>query len=354
LFLSIVGAVSQKSVFIERAKDILLLWARSLPLAGTALVATRKKKGGISLAGLMISRFMDRIVESFWIISSAMSASEREEILAWFAALGQAVVVSHKFWLEHHEIEGPSNHHAWHTFGMVLCGVVTRDQKLISYALHDPRNTWNFDNLLRWAIHNNELTTNMFREGRNSKGELFSFGGVAEDGEFFDRFRSRCEDKPPCGLHYSLFSMRAMVYTAHLVIVNNLSSPDKTNPYDLSCHALKKALHYYGNFFIQFPACTPSCITAEPYREQQLDEHALAAYLVAYLDQPHDEEVVKVLMTNLILPPPIVEPLKGKKGEQCQYPVMQRPLPINTPLCYLVLIYASEILVLDSTKPHGG
>ena len=267
--------------------------------------------------------------------------------------MGQTIKISHEFWLVHHQIEGPSNHHTWHAFGMVLCGMITHDENLVTYALHDPTNTWNFDNLLRWAIHNNELTTNCFREGQNSKGELYSYGGVAEDGEIFDRFRSRCEDKPPCGLHYSLFSLRALIFTAHLIVVNNIHPPDKNCPYEQSCSALKKALHYYGNFFIEFPACTPSCITEEPYQGQQLDEHGLAAYLVAHLDIPQDVGVLKVLMSNLILPPPVVEPLKnrGHKGDaQYNFPTLQHPNPINTPLCYLVLMYSPEMLVLENTK----
>ena len=350
LFLSIVGAITSNTTYLHKARSILLMWSRGSPLPGISLAATKKHKGGISLCGLMISRLLDRIIESYHILASCMTHLERCEVLDWLKGLGKTIKLSHEYWLNHHEIEGPSNHHAWHSFGMVLIGIETSDETLISYALQDPENTWSYNNLLCWAIHNEERTCNMFRKGHNSKGESFSYDEVAQTGEIFDRYRSRCEDKPPCGLHYALFSLRALVYTAHLIVRNRLNiGRSFENPYNLHHCALIKALHYYGNFFVSFPACTPSDIHEEPYRGQQLDENALVAFLLAAEDTPHDLSISNVVCRNIVQAEPIQEQLAGGKA-RFHFPVMQHPHPLNIPMCYVILVQSLEVFDLEHTK----
>ncbi|CAN0395498.1 unnamed protein product, partial [Ectocarpus fasciculatus] len=311
LFMATVGAISSDHSLIDKGKYVLLLWARANPFPGICLITSTKRKGGISLAGLMIARFMDRLAESYRILAAAMSGPEKRAMEIWFHSLGDTIKRSHIYWLNNHAKEGPSNHHTWQTFGMMVCGSIAKDQALVDYALKGQDNKWNYVKLVQWAIHNKSRGKNMFREGTNSKGKLYSFGGIAEDGEIYDRYRTLCEDKPPCGLHYALFSLRAFVYCAHFIICNELNIGDNpassTSPYDLSGHALKNALHLYGQFFIEYPtACCKSHIALEPYRGQQLDEHALAAYLLALEDTPRDRVVSTVIVTNIVLPPPEV------------------------------------------------
>lgn len=241
-----------------------------------------------------------------------------------------------------------SNHHTWQTFGMMVCGSIAKDQALVDYALKGQDNKWNYVKLVQWAIHNKSRGKNMFREGTNSKGKLYSFGGIAEDGEIYDRYRTLCEDKPPCGLHYALFSLRAFVYCAHFIICNELNIGDNpassTSPYDLSGHALKNALHLYGQFFIEYPtACCKSHIALEPYRGQQLDEHALAAYLLALEDTPRDRVVSTVIVTNIVLPPPEVSHPRGSDEKRIDYPILKKAHPLNMPLCILVLLQEKEL-----------
>lgn len=107
LFMSLIGAVTGDLSFIHHAKTILISWASAVPLPGTHLVLCKKKKGGISLAGLIISRFMDRVAESFRILASSMDARERSDVLLWIQALGGTVRTSHEFWLAYHKGQGP-------------------------------------------------------------------------------------------------------------------------------------------------------------------------------------------------------------------------------------------------------
>ena len=230
---------------------------------------------------------------------------------------------------------------------MIVCGSLAKDQTLVNYALKGDDNKWNFVKLVHWAIHNTHRETNMFREGANSKGELYSFGGIAEDGEIFDRYRTLCEDKPPCGLHYALFSLRAFVYCAHFIVSNALSFDDtstSSSPYELSENALIKALHLYGQLFIEYPTkCCTAEIVLEPYRGQQVDNHALAAYLLALEDMPRDRVLSTVIMTSIVFSPPQVSHPAGGAKKRIKFPVIQKAHPLNMPLCLFVLLQEKEI-----------
>ena len=244
---------------------------------------------------------------------------------------------------------------------MTYCGSISGERALVRYALKDHRNKWNYVNMVHWAIYSKGKSTNLLREGSNSKGQLYSFGGIAEDGEIFDRFRTLCEDKPPCGLHYALLSLRGLTYCAHLIAANNLDFFDDirvASPYYLSGNALIRALHLYGQFFIEFPAKTRvTDIAMEPYRGQQLDESALAAYLLALDDLPRDNIIADVVMTNFLSPTRrihsavnITETSKAatRKGED--FTVLQHPHPITTPLSYLILVQAKELEDVENVQ----
>ena len=107
LFMTIAGAISSDHSLIDKGRVIILMWARAYPLPGTCLITSAKRKGGISLAGLMIARFVDRIAESYRILAGAMSEAEKRVVEAWFQALGKTIKRSHIYWLNNHEKEGP-------------------------------------------------------------------------------------------------------------------------------------------------------------------------------------------------------------------------------------------------------
>lgn len=238
---------------------------------------------------------------------------------------------------------------------MALSGCMTNDAAMIDYALKERSNTWNFANMVKWAIHDNSRSTNLFKEGCNSKGRQYSFGGIANDGEIFDRFRTLCEDKPPCGLHYALLSLHGLVYCAHLIVSNNLNFSDdihQSTPYDLYGSALVRALHMYGQFFVDFPTRSRNAETSlEPYRGQQPDKNALAAYIISLEQLPHDQIISDVVRTNFPKHKTISDNNMSKMcSADDRYVVMQRPHPIATPLCFLVLLNAYPLEILNQEK----
>ena len=348
LFLSFCGAIMNKRKYIEKATSILLEWARANPLPGTQLARPEKGKR-LTNTGLTLARFLDRIVETYRLVAeSMMDSRDRGLVVRWIHEMGKSIQKSHMFWLNHHEVEGPQNHMSWHIFGMLLSGMVARDVPLIHYALDDPANRWNFQQIVDAAIYRPGRASCVFRSGCNRAGQRFSYDGRAESGEIFDRCRTlsaRDEGKPrPCGMHYCLFNLRALVYTAHIwdCNVEYLRSLMDVNVQArmMRCcdDAILAALQFYGRYYVDYPTGgaeegegdgggkeETKCITYAPYAEQRPDYENLPAFLLGRAHYPSDAVLEEVVATNV----PVMHP-------PSQHP-MQRPHPLTTPVCYLLL-----------------
>lgn len=120
LFMATVGAISSDHSLIDKGKYVLLLWARANPFPGICLITSTKRKGGISLAGLMIARFMDRLAESYRILAAAMSGPEKRAMEIWFHSLGDTIKRSHIYWLNNHAKEGPRYSRAYVQYACIV------------------------------------------------------------------------------------------------------------------------------------------------------------------------------------------------------------------------------------------
>jgi hypothetical protein len=176
----------------------------------------------------------------------------------------------------------------------------------------------------------------------------------------WDRYRTLDAKKPNSGLAYSLFNLRALVFTAHIVDVNHdyitsllsstTSSPlkdaeekfesshDDVNSANFSqeskqligaptCmayaeNAILQALHFYGKYYILYPVNTPARISYAPYRDQQPLYEGLAEFLVGCSHFPDDRVLQRVVGLNILAPhaPPSTANKKrnSKSGAQTQ------------------------------------
>jgi hypothetical protein len=116
LYLAAVGAVTSRIDYLSVSKHILLSWAMALPAPGSQLEETHPVKYLIA-TGLAISRFIDRIVETYRILSAMMSNTEIFFVKHWLLAMGATIKRSHEFWIETYQESGPKNDLSWHIFG---------------------------------------------------------------------------------------------------------------------------------------------------------------------------------------------------------------------------------------------
>jgi hypothetical protein len=120
LYLALVGAVSSNSAYLSISKQILLSWAMTLPTPGTHLADNSHPARLLTATGLTISRFIDRIIESYRILAASMTTTEIFFVKRWLIALGATIKCSHEFWLEKYKVAGPQNHLSWHIFGTYI------------------------------------------------------------------------------------------------------------------------------------------------------------------------------------------------------------------------------------------
>jgi hypothetical protein len=115
LVLAFAGAILSDFIYLEAARKMLIAWATADPLPATQLSDLQK-------SGLCISRFLDRIVESYRILALSMTSDMQDKVIHWIHCLGHAVKASHLYWLEHLQAEGANNRLSWHVFGMTVAG----------------------------------------------------------------------------------------------------------------------------------------------------------------------------------------------------------------------------------------
>lgn len=118
LYLAFVGAVESNKGYLSVSKHILLSWSMALPAPGTQIQDSHSLKR-LTATGLTISRFIDRIIETYRILASYLTNTETFFVKNWLIELGATIKLSHQFWLETFQMEGPSNHLSWHIFGML-------------------------------------------------------------------------------------------------------------------------------------------------------------------------------------------------------------------------------------------
>lgn len=120
LYLSVVGAISSSEAHLSIGKQVLLSWAMTLPPPGTMLIDESHPCVSLSRTGITLSRFIDRIIESYRILSASMTNTEIFFVKRWLIALGVTIKASHEFWLKMYQLAGPQYILSWHIFGIIL------------------------------------------------------------------------------------------------------------------------------------------------------------------------------------------------------------------------------------------
>ena len=120
LYLSVVGAISSNEAYLSTSKQVLLSWAMTLPPPGTMLIDESHPAKLLTATGLTISRFIDRIIETYRILSASMTNTEIFFVKRWLIALGATIKASHDFWLRLYQLAGPQHILSWHIFGTLF------------------------------------------------------------------------------------------------------------------------------------------------------------------------------------------------------------------------------------------
>lgn len=154
------------------------------------------------------------------------------------------------------------------------------------------------------------------------KGIPCRFSGNVEDGEVWDRSVTFNRDTQDAGLIHCLLNLRALVFTAHIVDINqvahhksacNVFPPlvieEKSDWCEkqkithscmlLAERAILQALHFYGKYYILYPVGSEAHISYNPYRGDHPVYEGLAEFIIGRHHFPDDHILQRVLETNL-------------------------------------------------------
>jgi hypothetical protein len=189
-------------------------------------------------------------------------------------------------------------------------------------------------------------------------GKSYSYDGIVETGEIWDRYRTLVKPQltkklklsTGTGLHYCMLNLRGLVYTGkeqsdyHIERINPLwrrvahvARMMKRGPHEEflhhNNHAILSALKFYAQYYIQYPIGTEARIEYEPYYRQQLGCESMIEFLIGsyhYHDEPLLHQVINENITHHHMY--IADP--------SHHPILQYYHPINIPMSYMILIYA--------------
>lgn len=242
-------------------------------------------------AGLTLGRYLGHIGESYWLLARNMTPPQRQAVIAWVRELGYVIQKSSLLWNRDLAYEGPNNHLQWHNYGMAVAGLISGDDRLLSFALASAANTSlykgvtyrrDFLGLTHDSIYEADNRHNLFREQFEPKT-------TPETGEIWDRYRHQTRH----GFEYGLFALTAMTYTGHLAAINGLTFEQQpllaaTDPRSaLKAPAIASALSWYAKKLVDSVTRDRGAIRYAPYEgERACDaETNVGAFMVgqAYL-----------------------------------------------------------------------
>ncbi|MDY7022777.1 MAG: alginate lyase family protein, partial [Cyanobacteriota bacterium] len=338
LHLAVVCAIENKQNYCQRAADIILAWAKKES-------GTRLGNGNDSYligTGLDISRLFYSYAQAFSMVSSSLSNQEKKIVEDWFLDLGKQVQKSHKYWLKNLQIEGANNHLSWHSQGMLIAALYGGNRSLLSYMMDG--NRWSYRNLVRDAIYEQNNPDNIFRADR----DFAHLPIQVRTGEVYDRHRSL--PHPPArediynrekwwnqkvrqraGFAYSMFHLEALVLTAHIAQLNDISYSGGKSFMNIYNKSIRNALRFYGEYYIDYPSGRSDCqsisnlelspepysrkcpISYEPYFGEHPAYHKTHVFMIAQKYYPEDRSFYKkiILENQKALIPAQVPPPHG-------------------------------------------
>ncbi|MEL7035964.1 MAG: alginate lyase family protein [Cyanobacteria bacterium J06592_8] len=280
--LAIICVFEDQPDYCQKAIDIILAWAEQK--GGTQL--TRGSKSNLSASGLDISRYFARYAQAFHLVSPYMSEDEKETVTEWFLELGYEIKKSHEYWIENLEREGANNHLSWHNEGMLIAALYGEDQNLLDYLMKG--NRWNYKNLVRDAIYEQNNPDNIFRANRDfahlpiqaRTGEIYdrhrSLPHPPAKGDIYNRQRWWNQDvKQRAGFAYSMFNLEALILAAHIAQLNDLYYTNRKRFIDVHNQSIRNALRFYGEYYLDLPEGRSDCekiseikLSSQPYGER--------------------------------------------------------------------------------------
>jgi hypothetical protein len=328
LYTALVCVIEEAPDHCQTTIDTLLAWAEA---DGGTQVGQGHRDDLIG-AGLDIGRLFHYYAQAFQLVAPQMSPREQQQVQDWFLALGQQIQTSHRYWLRHLSREGANNHLSRHLQGMLIAALYGEDDELLDYVLDD--SPWNYANLVRDAIYEEDNPDNLFRANRD-----FSHLPIqAQTGEIYDRHRSL--PHPPAqndiynrhrwwdedvtqgvGFAYSVFHLEGLILTAHMAELNGLQYPEQ-RLMDVENQSIRNALRFYGQYYLDYPWGEEDCrdiedlepspdpydgdcpIAYEPYFGENPKYHTLYLFLLAKDYYPEDaafyEDIIAANETMLI------------------------------------------------------
>lgn len=328
LYTAIVCVIEEIPDYCQTTIDTLLAWADA---EGGSQVGQGNRDDLIG-AGLDIGRLLHYYAQAFQLVAPQMSPAEQQQVRDWFLALGDRIQTSHDYWIHHLSREGANNHLSRHLYGMMITALISQDDDRLDYTLNE--SPWNYANLVRDAIYEEDNPDNLFRQNRD-----FSHLPIqAQTGEIYDRHRSL--PHPPAqediynrhrwwdeditqgvGFAYSVFHLEGLILAAHLAELNGLQYPEQ-RLMDVENQSIRNALRFYGQYYLDYPWGRDDCrdiedldpspdpydgdcpIAYEPYFGENPKYHTLYLFLLAKHYYPEDaafyEDIIAANAPKLI------------------------------------------------------
>lgn len=237
--LTLAHQLTGDSRYGEKARDILLAWARAMQVNPNPAGANQSGQG------LVLGRVLSIFCDTYAMLYPDLSADDREEIQGWLRAIVPLIQGSQRIWIEEHQ--RMTNHVGAQNMGMASIGFVLDDRKLLQHVLYSPRNPYNQLEVMTRLI----LMPGDEPDAHRRQFDPSYTKGAPKPlpGEIYDRFRHFQGN----GRHYALLSLRFLTLVAEAA-QNNFH--DKGKRHDLygwvgrNGENLELPYDVYADFFI--------------------------------------------------------------------------------------------------------
>ena len=237
----------------DKAKAILLAWARATPMPGTNLA----DKSG---AGMLVARSINGFAYTYDFLYNDLSPTERATVETWFRAMLPALQGSVDIWntplqkvngvyVESGNLDDIcyggqlyQNHVVAHTMGYLLIGCALGDQSLVQFALDHKDNPRSYLTLFEG---------NILMSGEVPQADVCPSDPMTpgpQDGEIYDRYRHIDTSSSPngTGLAYAALSRNEMMAMTEVLYNHGLNFYTRTGAHG---EAMLAPFNFYADFY---------------------------------------------------------------------------------------------------------
>lgn len=234
----------------DKAKEILLAWARATPLPGTDFDETIR----FANSGMDAARAVLGLVYAYDWLYDSLTVGERAEVDAWFRAMlptfqqgidrwntpFQRSATDPRGWVESSNLDTIyfggqlyQNHLVSHNMGYLMIGYALGDQALVQFAVDSKENPRDYLDLFEGMI---------LMEGDPFVCPADTMDPPPRDGEIADRYR-HVQDT---GLSYAILSLSQMLVMTETLKLNGLDFYTRVGAYG---ETMEQPFNFYADFW---------------------------------------------------------------------------------------------------------